>query len=424
MKAMRAGGIQDIPDDCPLYIFGAATGGWRLITQLKYYGYGDNVVGFIDDVASSAPDGYSLQTSAEFLRGAPTGALILVASAHFEKISCLFENVDVTLYDTTTIIKNYFSWARTATFGARGGLPAEWSTADSPVFGMLLRLVDSIQNWAPALRTIPSDMVAQLTMGGRIPIRDFFRDDTCLSVSGEGEQTRIRLNLETMIYSRLQVDEIIHLARMGGTFHYGDTDTWLYAAFATHPIAGKDVAILGSGCPVYEGICLAYGGIPVTVEYSVRLTDDSRLRFMSPQQFAETGPVVTAAISVSSFEHDGLGRYGDPLDADGDLKAMASLTRRMAPDGLLYLTVPFQHDAVIWNVNRHYGPIRLPLLLQDWTLIAVFGPPEGLFVSLDPLVIDAQAWHRHFEYLGPGKAPEWVLVLRNDRVPGSGAAAI
>ncbi len=28
------------------------------------------------------------------------------------------------------------------------------------------------------------------------------------------------------------------------------------------------------------------------------------------------------ALSISSFDHDGLGRYGDPLDPVGDLKAM------------------------------------------------------------------------------------------------------
>ncbi|MBC7907738.1 MAG: DUF268 domain-containing protein [Rhodospirillaceae bacterium] len=258
-------------------------------------------------------------------------------------------------------------------------------------------------------------MVEGFSMGGQVAIRDYFRDDTFIKLEGSGADARVCIDLNSMIYTRQQVDHIIGLVKRGWYFHYGQTDIWLYEALKHHPITGKTVAIIGSACPVYEGMCLAYGGTPLTVEYQVRVTDDDRLRFISPDQFAAAGPRVEAAFSVSSFEHDGLGRYGDPLDHDGDLKAMAALTRQMAPDGLLYLTVPFQHDAVIWNVNRHYGPIRLPHLIRDWTLVAVYGPPEGLFLSLDPLVIHAQAWARHFDEVGPGVAPEWVLVLRNDK---------
>jgi hypothetical protein len=36
-------------------------------------------------------------------------------------------------------------------------------------------------------------------------------------------------------------------------------------------------------------------------------------------------------LSISSFEHDGLGRYGDPLNPDGDLAAMRSTRRLLKP---------------------------------------------------------------------------------------------
>jgi hypothetical protein len=38
------------------------------------------------------------------------------------------------------------------------------------------------------------------------------------------------------------------------------------------------------------------------------------------------------AMSISSFEHDGLGRYGDPLNPDGDMNAMRS-ARRLLKQG-------------------------------------------------------------------------------------------
>jgi hypothetical protein len=37
-------------------------------------------------------------------------------------------------------------------------------------------------------------------------------------------------------------------------------------------------------------------------------------------------------LSMSSFEHDGLGRYGDPLNPNGDIMAMRS-TRRLLKQG-------------------------------------------------------------------------------------------
>ncbi len=280
----------------------------------------------------------------------------------------------------------------------------------------ITRFLNDVSNWKPAPNTMPTEMIDGFSMGGRVPIRRVFRDDTIIKVHGNGDDTRLELFFEAMLYPKAYVDHLIERVRQNNTFLYGQTDTWLYESFRKYPIKGKRVAVLGSGSPVYEAICLAYGGKPITVEYQVRLSDDKRLRFLSPEQFSNGDQTVDVALSVSSFEHDGLGRYGDPLDPDGDLKAMANVAKVLPRNGLLYLTVPFQHDLTLWNVNRHYGPLRAPLLLKDFTLIDVFGAPNGLFRSLDPLVIDGDAWGAYFDELGPNQAPEWVLVLRNDKI--------
>ena len=41
-----------------------------------------------------------------------------------------------------------------------------------------------------------------------------------------------------------------------------------------------------------------------------------------------------------SFDHDGLGRYGDPLNPAGDIDAMKMVSCVLKKDGLLFLTVP------------------------------------------------------------------------------------
>jgi hypothetical protein len=75
------------------------------------------------------------------------------------------------------------------------------------------------------------------------------------------------------------------------------------------------------------------------------------------------------ALSISSFDHDGLGRYGDPLNPDGDLLAMRRAMQLLRPGGLLVLTVPVGADLVVFNLLRRYGPVRLPLLLAGWEVV-------------------------------------------------------
>lgn len=43
---------------------------------------------------------------------------------------------------------------------------------------------------------------------------------------------------------------------------------------------------------------------------------------------------------MCSFDHDGLGRYGDPINPEGDLVAMGTVMDVLKEGGLLFLTVP------------------------------------------------------------------------------------
>lgn len=47
------------------------------------------------------------------------------------------------------------------------------------------------------------------------------------------------------------------------------------------------------------------------------------------------------ALSISTIEHIGLGHYGDPIDPQGDRKAVEHLADALRTGGLLYATVPF-----------------------------------------------------------------------------------
>jgi hypothetical protein len=114
------------------------------------------------------------------------------------------------------------------------------------------------------------------------------------------------------------------------------------------------------------------------VEYNAIKFENSSVETMTPAALAASGKKFDAAFSFSSFEHDGLGRYGDRIDPEGDLKAMADWKTHLKPGALLYLTVPLGKDKIIFNVHRIYGRARLPLLLANWDVVDAIGLEDSL----------------------------------------------
>jgi SAM-dependent methyltransferase len=64
-------------------------------------------------------------------------------------------------------------------------------------------------------------------------------------------------------------------------------------------------------------------------------------------------------------EHVGLGRYGEPVDAEADLKAIEELKRVVAPGGSLLFVVPVAAEAhLVFNAHRVYS---IPMVLNAFT---------------------------------------------------------
>ena len=66
-------------------------------------------------------------------------------------------------------------------------------------------------------------------------------------------------------------------------------------------------------------------------------------------------------------EHVGLGRYGDPLDPEGSVKAAQELMRVLAPGGRLLLSTPVGRERVQFNAHRIFAPA---------TVLSMFGELE------------------------------------------------
>ncbi len=202
-------------------------------------------------------------------------------------------------------------------------------------------------------------------MAGKVEIRHWFIDE---DTSGD----------EPTVYTKVMRYQCIQRISQRKTFYYGSTDTWLYEALDDFPIKGMKVVVMGSKLPWYESICLHYGGTCSVIEYAPLLSEIEGVDTMTPHEY-EINPIVfDAGFSISSFEHDGLGRYGDPIDPDGDLKAMTKMKRIIKHGGLLFLAVPLGIDTVVWNAHRIYGQERLPLLLEGWEVVGKYGYDQNL----------------------------------------------
>lgn len=103
---------------------------------------------------------------------------------------------------------------------------------------------------------------------------------------------------------------------------------------------------------------------------------------------------------MHTVEHIGLGRYGDPLDYDGDLKAMKELSRVLAKEGNLLFVVPVGNTSAIhFNGHRVYHPDAIKqvfesegLVLKEFVLIPEDAADGGLVENPDERLMAKQSY--------------------------------
>jgi hypothetical protein len=109
---------------------------------------------------------------------------------------------------------------------------------------------------------------------------------------------------------------------------------------------------------------------------------------------------------MHTVEHVGLGRYGDPLDPDGDLKAMNELQRVLAPGGSLFFVVPVGKPRIVFNAHRIYSYEIIMdafkgMNLRDFSLV---DDAQQFFSPADPAKVMEQEYGCGcFWFQKPGK---------------------
>jgi len=95
------------------------------------------------------------------------------------------------------------------------------------------------------------------------------------------------------------------------------------------------------------------------------------------------------------LEHIGLGRYGDPVDPNGDLKAINELQRILAPSGDLLIAVPVGQPRLRFNAHRIYSFSQViemfnQLELHEFSLIS---EKTGRLISpADPALVSQEKY--------------------------------
>lgn len=91
-----------------------------------------------------------------------------------------------------------------------------------------------------------------------------------------------------------------------------------------YPVKGKDVLVVGSQKPWAEAIALAHGAKSiVTVDFNPPMVVNfPQMISCHVSDLGKRGELFDVIVSYSSLEHDGLGRYGDPIHPNGDLMRM------------------------------------------------------------------------------------------------------
>ena len=97
------------------------------------------------------------------------------------------------------------------------------------------------------------------------------------------------------------------------------------------------------------------------------------------------------------IEHIGLGRYGDPLDATGDLKAAKELSRVVARNGQLLVVAPVGHPTIKFNAHRIYSYAQVlemfsGLQLREFALIPDDVPEPELIRNAPPERVEKQTY--------------------------------
>jgi hypothetical protein len=207
-----------------------------------------------------------------------------------------------------------------------------------------------------------------------------FRNEFDQFVAMAGHPPRLEVSFEDINPQLLDRATLTPIDR-----HYTYHPAWAARVLAkTRPDKHVDISSIVNFCAVVSAFIPVdfYDFRPAPVELDGLYTgaaDLTQLHFPNDS--------IASLSCMHVIEHIGLGRYGDPLDPDGDLKAIGELVRVLAPGGDLLVATPVGLPRVAFNAHRIYDHEEFagyfaPLELVEFALIEERG--EGGLIAAPP----------------------------------------
>tara|TARA_B100000161_G_scaffold168084_1_gene120268 strand:+ start:1517 stop:2278 length:762 start_codon:yes stop_codon:yes gene_type:complete len=232
-------------------------------------------------------------------------------------------------------------------------------------------------------KLIPEEIRNEYTMNEKIPVFEWYFDGSKKDgVKWSNSLIQEHMNMFTQEKIKNKTE---------GPSPYGNEVCFnLLKSFEDYNIKNKNVAVVGSETPWIEAILLNMSNKVTTIEYNVPSINFEDIELQCKDyfnHFDKNTEIYDAIVTFSSIEHSGLGRYGDPLDPNGDIKTMNNIYKNLSEDGLVIWGAPVGKDAVTWNAHRIYGPNRLPLIFNNFKELKWYGRSKQQCFSL-PLTKD------------------------------------
>ena len=123
-------------------------------------------------------------------------------------------------------------------------------------------------------------------------------------------------------------------------------------------LSGKTCLVLGSISPWIECLLLHFNAESVTTLDYIKPECNYKIKTLSMDNYKKEMKY-DAIISFSSLEHDGLGRYGDPINPNGDIDACIEVYSMLNKDGYFICGIPIGDGCIEGNFHRIYNKKRI-----------------------------------------------------------------
>jgi hypothetical protein len=166
--------------------------------------------------------------------------------------------------------------------------------------------------------------------------------------------------------------------------HYFHQDLWMAQKIhQKNPINHYDI---GSKLDGFISHCLVFTNVVMLdirdIKHDIKGLDFVQTNAMNMKNISTSS--IESISSLHAIEHFGLGRYGDPIDLDGYMKAIMEIQRVAKKD--IYFSVPIGVQKLIFDSHRIFDPLYIVELFDKCDLedFAAIDDDNNLHTDIQP----------------------------------------